>query len=185
MYICYRMMKLVALAGSNSKKSINRRLAAYTASLFTQYDAEVLDLNDYSMPLFSVDLEAEIGSPPAVDHLIKKFSEADLIVLSLAENNRIYSAAFKNMFDWISRKTPKVFQSRPMLLMATSPGKRGGGSVLEFAKTHLPNYGADIKATFSLPSFEDNFKDGSGIINGDKLAELKRIVAEVESNPAS
>jgi chromate reductase len=175
------MKKLIALGGSNSKNSINRRLAWFTAGLFTKYEKELIDLNDFPMPLFSLQLEEEIGSPPSVDQLIKKISEADFIVLCLAENNRIYNAGFKSAFDWLSRKTPKVFQNRPMLLMASSTGKRGGASVLEFAKGHLPNYGADVKAIFSFPSFNENFRDGEGITNKELLEQLKEVVNKLES----
>src|SRR3954471_14247876 len=119
-------MKLIAFGGSNSSTSINQQLAAYTAGLFTRYEKDIFKLNDFPMPLFSVDVEREQGSPPAVDKLIAKINSSDLIVLSLAENNKCYNVGFKNVFDWVSRKQGKVFADKPMLLMATSPGKRGG-----------------------------------------------------------
>ena len=75
----------------------------------------------------------------------------------MAENNGNYSASFKNTFDWASRINVKVFQDKPMLLMATSPGGRGGASVVEIAKNAFPRYGANVLATFSLPSFNVNF----------------------------
>jgi chromate reductase, NAD(P)H dehydrogenase (quinone) len=160
------MKKLIAFAGSNSSTSINKKLATYAASLFEGFEKEILDLNDYPLPLFSVDTEKEIGSPPAVSAFMEKIRSADLIVLSLAENNAIYSVAFKNIFDWVSRKQGKeVFMKKPMLLMAASTGKRGGANVLEFATSHLPRYGADIRATYSFPMFEENFKEGEGITN--------------------
>lgn len=46
-----------------------------------------------------------------------------------------------------------------MLLMATSPGGRGGASVLQSAKAYFPFMGASITDTFSLPSFYDNFSN--------------------------
>lgn len=61
--------------------------------------------------------------------------------------------------------------------MATSPGARGGASVLEIAKNALPRYGAIIKATFSLPSFNDNFDVEKGKISNLELDnQLKEIV---------
>jgi chromate reductase len=64
-----------------------------------------------------------------------------------------------------------------MLLMATSPGGRGGASVLEIAKNAFPRYGGDIKATFSLPSFNDNFDVEKGRISNEELdTQLKEIV---------
>lgn len=158
-------MKIIAIGGSNSKHSINRKFATYAAQQFKDAQVEVVDLNDFSMPLFSVDLEKEQGLPEAVDRFLKKIQEADFIVLSLAENNSSYNVGFKNIFDWCSRKNGKVFQGKPMLLMATSPGKRGGASVLESAIKSFPFYGADIKATFSLPSFNENFDVERGIVH--------------------
>ena len=170
-------MKIIAFGGSPSKNSINKKLATYAASLFENAEVEVLDLNDFQMPLFSVDIEKEIGQHPLAKAFLDKISTADILVVSLAENNGNYSAAFKNVFDWCSRINGKVFQQKSMLLMATSDGKRGGATVLEIAKNAFPRYGADIKATFSLPSFNDNFDVEKGKISNAELdQQLKEIV---------
>ncbi|WP_291099710.1 MULTISPECIES: NADPH-dependent FMN reductase [unclassified Flavobacterium] len=170
-------MKIIAFGGSPSKNSINKKLATYAAHLFENAEVEVLDLNDFQMPLFSVDIEAAIGQHPLAKAFLDKISSADILVVSLAENNGNYSVAFKNVFDWCSRINVKVFQQKPMLLMATSDGKRGGASVLEIARNALPRYGADIKATFSLPSFYDNFDVENGKISNQELdKQLREIV---------
>ncbi|MBA4277637.1 NAD(P)H-dependent oxidoreductase [Flavobacterium sp.] len=170
-------MKIIAFGGSPSKNSINKKLATYAASLFENAEVEVLDLNDFQMPLFSVDVEKEIGQHPLAKNFLDKIASADILVVSLAENNGNYSAAFKNVFDWCSRINGKVFQEKPMLLMATSPGARGGASVLDIAKNAFPRYGAIIKATFSLPSFNDNFDVEKGKISNVELDnQLKEIV---------
>jgi chromate reductase len=172
-------MKIIAFGGSPSKNSINKKLATYAASLFENADVEVLDLNDFQMPLFSVDIEKEIGQHPLAQAFLDKIASADILVVSLAENNGNYSAAFKNVFDWCSRINGKVFQQKSMLLMATSDGKRGGASVLEIAKNAFPRYGADIKATFSLPSFNDNFDIENGKISNVELdTQLKEIIKD-------
>jgi chromate reductase len=44
--------------------------------------------------------------------------------------------------------------------MATSPGRRGGQSVLDIATARLPFDGAEILETFSLPEFYQNFEEG-------------------------
>ncbi|WP_304198335.1 NADPH-dependent FMN reductase [Flavobacterium alvei] len=170
-------MKIIAFAGSNSQHSINKKLATYAASLFENADVEVLDLNDFQMPLFSVDKEVVIGQHPLAQAFLDKIATADFLVVSLAENNSNYSVAFKNLYDWCSRINGKVFQEKPMLLMATSPGGRGGASVLEIAKNAFPRYGADVKATFSLPSFNDNFDVEKGMISNIELDnQLKEII---------
>ncbi|MEW5675901.1 NAD(P)H-dependent oxidoreductase [Flavobacterium enshiense] len=150
-------MKIIAFGGSNSQHSINKKLATYVSHLFEGYEVEVLDLNDFAMPLFSVDLEKEVGQQPLAQAFLDKIASADMLVISMAENNGNYTAAFKSLFDWASRINVKVFQQKPMLLMATSPGGRGGATVLDIAKNAFPRYGANVIATFSLPSFNDNF----------------------------
>ncbi len=170
-------MKIIAFGGSNSQHSINKKLAAYAAGLFENADVEVLDLNDYAMPLFSVDLEKEVGQHELAKAFLAKLASADILVVSLAENNNNYSSAFKNLFDWSSRITKEVFQQKPMLLLATSPGSRGGASVLEIARNALPRYGAEIKGTFSLPTFGANFDLQENKISNVELdKELKDII---------
>ena len=176
-------MKIVAFGASPSKNSINKKLATYAAGLFEDATVEVLDLNNFQMPVFSVDIEKEIGQHDLAKSFLDKIANADFLVVSLAENNGNYSAAFKNVFDWCSRISVKVFQEKPMLLMATSPGGRGGSSVLEIATNALPRYGADIKATFSLPSFNDNFDVERGEISNSELDyQLKKIVESIQLN---
>ena len=170
-------MKIIAFAGSNSQNSINKKLAFYAAHLFENAELEILDLNDFQMPLFGVDIEKEIGQHPLAKAFLDKIAQADILVVSLAENNGNYSVAFKNVFDWCSRIGAKIFQEKPMLLMATSPGARGGATVLEIAKNAFPRFGAIIKATFSLPSFNDNFDIEKGTIsNAEFDLQLKEIV---------
>jgi chromate reductase, NAD(P)H dehydrogenase (quinone) len=176
-------MKIIAFGASPSKHSINKKLATYAASLFESAEIEVLDLNDYQMPLFSVDVEEEIGHHELAKTFLAKIESADFLVVSLAENNGNFSAAFKNVYDWCSRIIGKVFQGKPMLLMATSTGGRGGVSVLEIAKNAFPRYGVDIKATFSLPSFNENFDVVNGeILNKELDNQLKSLIREIQAN---
>lgn len=174
-------MKILTFAGSSSKNSINKKLAVYASSLFKEAEVEVLDLNDYELPLFSVDLEKEIGKPKLANQFLEKIAGADLLVLSLAEHNGNLSVAFRNIFDWASRGGVKVFQKKPMLLMATSTGARGGKSVLEIAEKRFPFDGAEIKGVFSLPKFSENFDtEKNEISNPEFDNELKGIVTEIQ-----
>jgi len=165
-------MKILAFAGSTSSTSINRELVKFVLKDFQDEEINLIDLNDFTMPVFSVDLEKK-GFPDEAHNFLKKIEECDVIICSLAEHNRSYSSAFKNVFDWSSRINVKVFQNKPMLLMSTSPGGYGGGNVMNTAKTFFPQFAADIKDTFSLPKFYENFDLESGVINPDMLKELK------------
>src|SRR5436190_8575082 len=172
----YFTMKIIAFGGSISQNSINKKLATYVANLFENFEIEILDLNDFEMPLFSVDREKVIGHHELAKAFLDKIAGADLIVTSIAENNHSFSAAFKNLWDWCSRIDEKIFQGKAMFLMTTSDGKRGGVNVMEIAKKHFPRYGAEIKATFSFPSFYDNFDIPNGKISNPALdQQLKDI----------
>jgi len=168
-------LKILAFGGSNSRQSINKKLAKFVASLFVGAEVTLLDLNDYEMPLFSVDREADF--PKKALDFAQLIDQADLLVVSLAENNGSYSVAFKNIFDWVSRipKRP-VFNNKKMLLLATSPGARGGSSVLETALKRFPFSGAVILGSMSLPSFNQNFNESTGITNPEFLQKAQELV---------
>jgi len=170
------MKKIVVFAGSDSKNSINKKLAVYASSLVEQVEISVLDLNDYPLAVYGVDTETENGIPESAQKFFNEIQNADGIILSLAEHNGNFSVAFKNIFDWMSRIEQKLWNNSPMLLMATSPGGRGGSSALSIAKNGFPHMGGNIIADFSLPSFYDNFKDGS-IVNVEFKKTLKEAVA--------
>jgi chromate reductase len=174
------MKKIIAFGASSSKDSINKQLAAYAAGLFENASVEILDLNDYEMPIFSIDAEAATGIPALAADFYNKLGTADLLVISFAEHNGAYSAAFKNIFDWISRIHAATFQEKQTLIMATSPGPRGGSSVLEIAKNRLPYQGANVKGSFSLPSFNDNFDSNNGITNKELNNQLFEIIKSID-----
>jgi len=170
-------MKIIAFGGSSSKNSINKKLAIYASSLFKDAEVEVLDLNDYELPLFSVDKEAEMGKPELAKKFLDELASADILVLSVAEHNAGLTVAFKNIYDWASRQDKNVFQEKPMLLAATSPGRGGGRNAIAAAQISLPKYGGNIKETFFLPSFNENFDVESGKISNDEYDDqLKKIV---------
>ncbi|TDS17382.1 NADPH-dependent FMN reductase [Sphingobacterium paludis] len=161
-------MKILAFAGSNSSRSINKKFVSSVSKYYKEADdiVEILDLNDFEMPLFSVDYEREHGIPAQALAFAEKIDEADFILLSLAENNGNYNAAYKSITDWISRiPGRKIFNGKPLFLMATSPGRRGGMGVLEIATLRLPYDGAELLETFSLPEFNQNFEEGKGVTN--------------------
>ena len=162
-------MKLIAFAASNSKQSINKQLAKYAASLLENADVEVLDLNDYELPLFSVDKEQELGQPELAKLFLSKLAESDAIIISFAEHNGTYSVAYKNLFDWCSRINKTVFQDKALLLLSTSPGPRGGATVLATAINSAPFFGGQVKASLAIPNFYDNFDVEQGVIKNESL----------------
>lgn len=170
------MMKIIVFGASYSKQSINKQFAEFAARQFNDATIEVLDLNQYNLPLFTVDVETEIGSPAPVKAFLDKLEEADLLIISMAEHNGSYTAAFKNLFDWTSRLKMKLFEHKNILLLATSPGPRGAISVLEATKKRFPIHGGNIIASFSLPNFDSNFDSQKGIVNAALKQEFDSVI---------
>lgn len=166
------MKKVITIAGSNSQNSINKMLIEYTATLLEDVEILNIDLNDYVLPIYGFDYEAENGIPTAVKRLDEIIGSADAFIISLAEHNGSYAAVFKNIIDWLSRIDIKIWKEKPMLLMATSPGGRGGATIMQSACSYFPFLGAKIIETYSLPSFYDNFKEGE-VIEENLRKELK------------
>lgn len=162
-------MNVLAFAASSSKKSINKRLAAYAAGLVEGGEVEVLDLNEFELPLFSVDREEKLGSPELAQSFFAKIGSCDALIISFAEHNGSYTAAYKNLFDWCSRINQKVFQKKPMVLLATSPGPGGASNVLRVATESAPYFDGEVKASISVPSFHENFDLESGTVTNEEI----------------
>ncbi|MFC7772293.1 NADPH-dependent FMN reductase [Flavobacterium sp. GCM10027622] len=174
-------MKIVAFGASYSKQSINKKLAGFVAHQFENTDIEILDLNDYVLPVFSVDVENETGHPEIIQEFIKKLDSADLIIISMAEHNGSYTAAFKNLFDWTSRVKLNMFENKKLLLLSTSPGGRGAESSLKTALERFPRHGATILNSYSLPNFHQNFDAEKGIVQEEKKAQLVELLHQIKS----
>lgn len=174
------MKNIVTIGGSNSKSSINKALAEYAGGLLSGVELTKVDLNDFEMPLFSVDIENEQGFSKGAIDLNNVFERADGFVVSLAEHNGAYSASFKSAFDWLSRIEGKVWRDKPMILLSTSPGVRGGQTVLNIALGRFPYMGGNIVGSMSFPSFYDNYKGGE-IVNADLKKNLLNLVKELEN----
>jgi NAD(P)H-dependent FMN reductase len=173
-------MRIVAFGASTSSTSINKALATYAANQMEGAQVQVLDINDYSVPMFSEDTEKEIGQAEGARAFLADLAEADAIIISFAEHNGSYAAAYKNLFDWASRIDRSIFQNKPVVHLATSPGPGGAQTVLAAATGSAPYFGADVKASVSVPSFYDNFDFETGSISNEEIAQqVKEAVAQL------
>lgn len=157
------MAMILAFAGSNSSTSINFKLLRFTTGLLKDHQVQLLDMSHFPFPMYSADHEKEQGFTNALGELLQDIRRADALIIAVNEHNGGPSAYFKNLLDWLSRVNGKFLEGKKILLLSTSPGKRGGMSSLARTKEILPRFGGEITASFSLPSFFDNFDVGTGI----------------------
>jgi len=175
------MNKILVLGASNSSKSINRKLANYAARQMQDAELTSLDLNDFEMPIYSIDREKANGIPAPAYAFKKYIEQAGGIVISFAEHNGGFTAAFKNLLDWVSRIEKSIWLDKPMFLLATSPGGRGGKTVLENAKSRFGYMGGRVSCIFSLPSFNQNFAEDEGITDAALKTEFDHQLSIFES----
>lgn len=155
-------MRLVAFAASNSKRSINKLLVEhavvrYRAKFNASIHVEFLDLNDYEMEIYSIDRESDRGVPIHAKVFLEEIRAADALFVSFAEHNGTVSAAWKNIFDWVSRIDVRVWQDKPMLILAATPGPRGGAGVLRFVSDTATHFGGNIVAEVGISHWMDAF----------------------------
>jgi len=167
------MKKIVAFGASSSTNSINKQLAAYAAAQISDADVHLLDLNDYEMPIYSENREREEGIPSQAYSFKEKIADTDGIIISFAEHNSSYTAAFKNIYDWISRIEKIVWYNKPMWLLATSNGAGGAQHVLTAAYSRMSRGNPHDIPIFSLPEFNKNFNPDTGIINIELQQKFK------------
>ena len=167
--------KIVAFGASNSKHSINQMFAEHTAGLIADGAVEAIRITDYPVPMYGIDLEISDGIPTEANRFAEKLNQADLIIISLPEHNGTYTAAFKSLFDWCTRRPEPLFTNKRLLLLSTTPGPHGAMWVMEDALKMFPLQGANIVGHFSLPCFNDNFNSELGITNSDLRIALQQV----------
>ena len=163
------MSKILAFGASSSNNSMNKKLASFVANKIAPQEATLLDLNDYEMPIYSDD-----GIPEKAYEFKDLIKASDGIVISLAEHNGSYTAAFKNIYDWISVIEEIVWNYKPILLLSASNGSRGGKSVMSAALSRFSQQSEYEIPNFSLPKFEENFSDKEGITNKKLMGLLEK-----------
>lgn len=124
------MARLMGISGSLRKGSYNTTLLRLAAGLVP--DGSALDAHGIDgVPLYSADVEAEHGIPPAVQRLKDALAAADGLLLVTPEYNNSIPGVFKNAIDWMSRPAndiPRLFDGKPVAVIGASMG--GFGTVM-------------------------------------------------------
>lgn len=155
-------MTLLHFGASNHSASINATLARWAAQRFqarfqTGTSLEEIDLNDFEMPIYSLDREREGGVPSQAQDFRARIAAADALIISFAEYNGTYTSAWKNIYDWMSRLDGKVYADKPTLALAATPGPRAGAGVLASVEGSAPFFGMDLKGVVGIGSWGEAF----------------------------
>lgn len=127
-------VKLLALAGSTRRGSLNQALLDLAVKAARERGAEVTEirLKDYPLPLYDGDLEAS-DFPQMARNLKALFCAHHGFLIASPEYNGGVSGVLKNAVDWVSRPTDgeslvalSAFRGKVAGLMAASISPFGG-----------------------------------------------------------
>ncbi|MBF7095342.1 NAD(P)H-dependent oxidoreductase [Streptococcus sp. HF-1907] len=173
-------MKLVAIVGTNSGRSTNRKLLKFMAKHFAdKADIEVLEIKD--LPAF--DEPEDKIAPAEVAIFSQKITEADGVIISTPEYDHTIPAPLSSALEWIAY-TSRALINKPTMIVGASLGLLGTSR----AQAHLRQIldAPELKARvmpgteFLLGHSEQVLDDDFNLNDADKVAELEEHFAEFQ-----
>ena len=180
--------RILAFSGSLRKDSFNQKLAAIAAEGARDAGAEVtlIELRDFPMPLFDLDLEAASGKPEEAKRLKALLLSHQGLIIASPEYNSAYSAALKNTIDWVSRgdspDEPPIsaLAGKSAVIMAASPGGLGGLRGLVPLRMLLGNLGITLLPDqIAIPSAYQAFGTDGSLVDPKQEAAVKALGARL------
>lgn len=111
------------IVGSNSRESINRKLAEATVKA-SPAQLSFFEIRIDDLPMFNRDLLAAV--PEQVTRFVSECRRAAGFFIVMPEHNRSVPAVLKNAIDWGSKpKESNVWRRKPCAMAGTSPGTIG------------------------------------------------------------
>jgi NAD(P)H-dependent FMN reductase len=162
-------MKLQVIVGSTRPaRAADKVLPWITAraALHEAFETEVLDLRDWSLPLFGEHM-GSIGDPrdpsysdPRVRTWNRKIAEADAYLVVTPEYNHSIPGELKNAIDNVF--VSFAFRNKPWAMVGYSGGIGGGIRAIEHLnQVAIEQEAAPLRSTVILPFVEKAF-DGDG-----------------------
>ena len=174
-------MKLVAIVGTNSDRSTNRKLLKFMQKYFSdKADIEVLEIKQ--LPAFN---EPEDKLAPAeVQAFSEKILAADVVIISKPEYDHTIPAPLSSALEWIAY-TSRALINKPTMIVGASLGLLGTSR----AQAHLRQIldAPELKARvmpgteFLLGHSEQVLDDDNHLNNPEKVAELEEHFSEFQN----
>ncbi|CZQ98787.1 nadph-dependent fmn reductase [Trichococcus palustris] len=158
------MKNIVAIVGTNSKKSTNRQLLQYIQRHFAESaNIELIEIND--VPLFTKFNRGKY--PESVLTISQKIEAADGVIISSPEYDHAITASLMNLLEWLSLGLYSLVD-KPVMLTGASYGRLGSLR----AQGHLRQIldAPELKARV-MPNSE--FLVGNSLGAFDKNGDLK------------
>lgn len=176
------MAKILLMATSLRKESFNKKLIENANRILnvekSNHSFEVIQFNDYPLPVYDGDLETQSGLPENVKKLTQKISEFDAVIFSTPEYNGSIPGPFKNAIDWLSRVKPaSSLSDKHTLLLAASPGALGGVRGLWHSRVPLEASGMHVfPEMFGLSAAHNAFDEKGTLKDAATEERLKKLL---------
>lgn len=180
-----KIPKLLAFSGSTRSGSFNSKTVAIAAEGARKAGAEVkvVDLKDYTLPIYNGDLEEAEGLPEKAAKLQALFAECDGFLIASPEYNGFFSPLLKNTLDWISRlpdAAPSPFDGKVAAIMSASPGGLGGMRGLVHVRQLLTNLGVIVLPDqVAISSAYKAFDESGKLTDERKAKQLEALGAQL------
>jgi chromate reductase, NAD(P)H dehydrogenase (quinone) len=182
--------KIIAFAGSNRHGSINRIALGFAVDGARQIGAEVelIELRDYTLPLYDADWHTANGVPEAVKMLRAKMIAADGLLIASPEYNSSITPLLKNTIDWLSQSVSDgvgigsgqlPFEGKIVGLMSASAGGFGGIRALPHVANILSNLGSIVLPIVAVPGGDKVMNADGSIANARAAANLQALGTNV------
>jgi chromate reductase len=182
------MARILVFAGSARRDSLNKKLARVAADGAIAAGGEVtlIDLDDYPMPVYHGDLEAEQGMPENARKLRSLFLAHDALLIASPENNSSVSSLLKNIIDWLSRDIGDgkgdnsgyaPFRGKLAAMTGASPGAFGTVRAMPHLRQILSALGVTVLGTQVPVPRADKVFDEKGAITDERVARAVKGLA--------
>jgi chromate reductase, NAD(P)H dehydrogenase (quinone) len=174
-------MKLLLLAASLRKGSINKKLSQLIARLVSEqgHNGEVIDFIDFNVPLYNGDFENNFGIPDGAKKFIQIIQKVNGVIISSPEYNYSTPGTLKNLIDWVSRAKPMPLAKLPVMLTSASPSLVGGSRGLLHTATTLEACHVHVfSKMFSLANAYEAFNNDGNLRDNELQQRLGKNISE-------
>ena len=115
------MLKLIAIVGTNSKRSTNRQLLQYMSKHFAdKAEIELVEIKD--IPMFNKPADRNV--PGLVSEIAEKINAADGVLIGTPEYDHSIPAVLMNALAWLSYGIYPLL-NKPVMITGASYGTLG------------------------------------------------------------
>lgn len=175
------MHKFIAIVGTNSTESTNRKLLQFMKNHFAdQAEIELMEIK--GLPMFNKPTNRQV--PEAAQAMAKKIEDADGVIISTPEYDHSAPAVLMNALEWLSFHI-HPFLDKPVMIIGASYGSLGTSR----AQAHLrqildsPELRARImpSSEFLLGHSLQAFDDAGNLVDQQKQEKLDGLFADFQT----